>query len=399
MSTKHMMTRGHNRQNTPALRGQRAEPAQPQPRSPRTLQPGRPFGGTLFLACLILALLLGATELVTRSRPFQSRLRPPNLESRHYQLGPKLALLEAAIDGRGPVDCLFLGNSMVDLGLDPEAFAAAYEQTTGDPIHCFNFALDGIPAAATAAVAQILVQDYRPSLLVYGTDARDYAAPADAEGAAVILDSPWVRYRRGQFSLSGWLVEQVYVYRYRHHLKRLLRLSFEDLEELELNHPITDYGQTPYQEVGQNVDRPPAIDPAAAGYYYTLMADYELLPENLAGLEQITDQQARGVRVLVVEMPVPAGYVHFFGSGEADYQRFLATVDRSTTSLGVPFWSTTDLNLIPAAGWVDYSHLNQHGARVFSRWLGAEVGAWLANETSGSRAQPGSDPPATSPES
>jgi hypothetical protein len=65
---------------------------------------------------------------------------------------------------------------------------------------------------------------------------------------------------------------------------------------------------------------------------------------------------------------------YFFGNGENDYQRFIVQMNELSELHQVPFWQTESLDLIPDNGWVDYSHMNATGAKVFSSWLGQQVG-------------------------
>jgi len=80
------------------------------------------------------------------------------------------------------------------------------------------------------------------------------------------------------------------------------------------------------------------------------------------------------MQVILVEMPVSDGLYYFFGDREKDYKQFLARVGERAALHHVPFWQTEPLDFIPDNGWVDYSHLNQTGAEIFSTWLGQQVG-------------------------
>ena len=84
-----------------------------------TLRLTRPFGRTLGLTLVLLALVLGAAEMVTRTEQFQSFLVPPSMDSRHYALGRKLVKLETLFNQYATIECIIVGNSMVDLGFDP----------------------------------------------------------------------------------------------------------------------------------------------------------------------------------------------------------------------------------------------------------------------------------------
>jgi hypothetical protein len=343
-----------------------------------TLRLTWPFGQTLGLALIVLFLLVGLAELFARSEGFQAPLTAPAMGTHHYQLGPKMARLQAAIRKDGPIDCLILGSSMVDLGFDPQAFEEEYKNYTGQDIHCFNFGIDALPAVGSAALADILVKDFKPDILIYGTDARDYAVAPDAEDALAILDSNWIQYRLGHFTIEGWLLENFDLYRYRDILSRLIRFNYKGAlrSSTKLNHEITPDGFTPYSTVGRYVHDPPdpQDDSFQITYYYSLLANYEMREENLTGLEQILSQNRQSAQVIIVEMPVPDGYFYFFGNGKDDYKRFIGQITDLANNNDVPFLQTTMRNMIPDDGWVDYSHLNTKGAQIFSQWLGQQVG-------------------------
>jgi len=133
-------------------------------------------------------------------------------------------------------------------------------------------------------------------------------------------------------------------------------------------------GFAPDDTVAAFVGTPPdPNDPSwQVRYYFSVLSDYQVRPENVAGLEQVLSQ-VKQTQVLVVEMPVPETYFYFFGAGERDYQRFLDEVGARAAAYGVPFWRTTEQHLISAVGWMDYGHMNSRGAEVFSAWLGQQV--------------------------
>lgn len=323
-------------------------------------------------------LLTVVAEGITRSEPFQAPLTPPRMGSRHYQLGHKLALLDMLIRKTGVVDCIMVGSSMVDTGFSPEAFQAGYQEMTGQKIRCFNFGIDASSAASTAALGRIIVEDYRPRLLIIGTDPRDYAVPMEDPDAVVILKTPWVAYRQGDFSLEGWLLEHSYLYRYRQHLSRLVRFQFGGTlwSKTKLSHEVLPDGFTPLSKVSTYINDPPdpGDDSFEVTYYTRIYTSYQMLPENLESLEELMDYNASGVQLILVEMPVADGLYYFFGNRASDYNRFLTRVGGLASLHHVPFWQTEPLDFIPDDGWVDYSHLNETGAEIFSTWLGQRVG-------------------------
>jgi hypothetical protein len=342
-----------------------------------TLQLTMPPGKTFALTIVFLFLLGLTAEWIARSEVFQLPLTPPKMGSRHYQLGHKLALLNVLARTTGHVDCIMLGSSMVDTGFDPSAFETGYKEMTGQGIHCFNFGIDASSAASTAALARIIVEDYHPRLLLVGTDPRDYAVPREDPDPSVVLNSPWVAYRQGEFSLEGWLLEHSYLYRYRQHLGRLVRFQFEDTlwSNTNLTYEILPNGFTPLNKVSTYINNPPdpGDDSFEVTYYTRIYSSYQMLHENLEGLESIMEYDQSGTPVILVEMPVADGLYYFFGNGASDYNKFLTTVNELATLHHVPFWQTEPLDFIPDNGWVDYSHLNKTGAAIFSTWLGQQV--------------------------
>jgi hypothetical protein len=329
----------------------------------------------LLTAGFVLLLFL-VSEVAVRSHRFQSAVGAPSLGGRHHLFEMQVHYLNRLVRQSGRIDCLFLGNSMVWQGIDVQAFRQRYREMTGRDIICYNFGVDGLPASAAGHVAQMLVHDYEPRLLIYGTDARDYAVPADAPDAVVVNEMAWLRYRNGQFSPEGWVYDHVYLLRYRRILRDVARFDFWQVYPREVEQLMAaNSGSYPDPAVGTYVTTPPdpRVQEGPIAYYFGLLSNYALLSENLAGLETVLEQ-APQTRVLVVEMPVPQTYMTFFGNGERDHQRFLFELTARAANHGVPFWSTTAKQLIPLDGWLDYSHLNATGAQVFSAWLGERIG-------------------------
>ena len=340
-----------------------------------TLHMRWPLGQTLGLALIFIVLTGIALELFARTEFSRSNLPVPGLGSSHHQLELQVARLELLVEQNEPVDCLFLGSSLVWLGFNPEAFAEAYKQQTGQDIHCFNFGIETLPANGAGALAKILVKDYRPKLFIYGVSARDYAVTREAEDSTVILDTPWVRYRTGIFSVKGWLFTHSYLYRQLQNIRSLLYL---DLGILQSNVGSSFYdlhGSLPKRDVAKEVNIKAADENALRWLY-----EYEIQPENVRGLEQVIEQNGSDVHLIVVEMPVQQSYFGYFANGKQDYDQFINMVSSLMTINEVPFLQASSEQNIPADGWWDKSHLNMQGASAFSQWLGREIGKVLLGE-------------------
>ncbi len=131
----------------------------------------------------------------------QAALTGPRIGSRHRQFEIQVARLEKLVREGEPIDCIFLGNSMVWLGVDPLVVNQSFKDKTGQEIHCFNFGVSALPASSAGQIAPMLVKKFYPKVLIYGTIARDYAFPSDAEDAYVVSDTTWLRYPNGESNL------------------------------------------------------------------------------------------------------------------------------------------------------------------------------------------------------
>ena len=334
-------------------------------------------GKVFRLTLLILLVLLGIGETIARTEFFQAPLTPPQLGSSHYQLGHKFAWLDAVIKRNGPVDCIVLGNSIVGRAFDPKGFERAYKDVTGRDIHCFNFGINASTASSARVLSHILIDKYQPRILILGTDPRDYALSSNDPDVKTIVDSAWIRYRLGEFSLDGWLTDVSYLYRYRQHISRLLRFEYKDTlwSDTNLNFPILANGLTEIDKVNLLVNQPPNPGDMSeeVAYFKRIYSPYKMLDESLVALEAILKSNEAGTQVIIVEMPVADGLYSFFENGEADYNRYVRRVSELASLHHVPFFRTEPLDLIPADGWSDYIHLNPQGAHAFSIWLGQQV--------------------------
>jgi hypothetical protein len=342
-----------------------------------TLKVSPPIGKTLILASIMLSLLFGSGEVLIRQPFLQSFLTTPTLNTRHLHFEKQWNRLELLTSAGVEIQCIALGNSMVLNGFDPQIFDEVFFSKSGESITCFNFGVDALTPVSAAALARILIDTYKPRLLIFGTDARDFAIPPDSEETKVIADTDWIRYRLGNFSLEGWLIDHSYLYRYRYSLARLLALSINRGEI-----PVTNqYGFEPYDTIFP-VDIPPDPNDGsyAIQYYYRILGNYSVRFENREALQNILTNQGSGTTIVVVEMPVPEMYFHFFDDPSVDYARFIEVLRSVTADYHALLLETTSLDLIPNDGWMDYSHVNRKGAMIFSTWLGEQLGQQFSDE-------------------
>ncbi len=361
-------------------RNDRAARALSQAPIRRTCQATLAVVATPLFAVALLAAFVVTCELAARTEFARSHLLEPGVGSPSPILEQQLTRLNALVETEGGVDCIFFGDSLALNGFDPDAFGAEYHERTGNRIRCFNFAVMGLTATGAAAVGRILLEDYHPWLLFYGLSVRDFSP--SAQGPA-LEDIPWVKYRWGIFSVDGWLTEKSYAYRY-----YLAYRRWSDPEARRIASFLPRLSSTGFWDRGAAVSDY-AIQLAAAKDLLAPILKQGVSDHHLSGLEKLLQLRERGLRIVVLEMPVHTSVVRWFEEEPAVYQIPMARIRNQVQRCGAPFWETQSQRLVPEDGWGDVWHTNGRGARVFSRWLGARVAG--AVET-GELAPPGGQP-------
>jgi hypothetical protein len=316
---------------------------------------------------LFLVILISLSEIFLRLNPINKYQLVPYLGSSHRQLEIQLERIQSFAEAEGQIDCLFIGSSMVWLGINPELFSQTYKDNTGEKLSCFNFGVATMPASAAGIMAEILVDKYHPRILLFGTSPRDYAIPIDSEDAKVILDTTWVQYQRGKFSLQGWLYSNSSFYGNLENLNRLMRLD---------KSVITDIGTSEYDRYGFLPKTRPILEEniqAGIDDAEKWLTHYEVLEENIDGLEQIAIISEKDVQVIIFVTPVQSSYYDYFQNGEQDLDKFVQIVEEVSTNHEIPFIRMPDSGIIPVDGWWNENHLNLTGANAFSAWLAGQV--------------------------
>jgi hypothetical protein len=343
---------------------------------PSTLRLSLPAGYTLVLAAVFVAIYVLLIEAVLRVPAIRSRLPAPSVGSNYLSFEIALERLDR-FASEGPIDCAFLGSSLVLRGVDPAIFGEAYARQTGSAaLRCFNFGIQGMSASAVGIAAEYLVDAYHPRLLIYGFSPRAFGQSVLDRSLTgdTLRDLAWARQVQGDFNLEGWLYRYSGLYRY-----RWMALDWLDLHEShEIEMRREQEARTPTGDgylPRTGVLELPRTEREVARVTL-LFEDYRIAPEEIRVLEDFARLDAEtSTSVLLLEMPVHPDTINAY-MGEDVYRSFNATVRAHAG--GMLYWTTTDLNLIPDEGFVDSNHLNPRGSALFSRWLGERVGEAVA---------------------
>jgi len=312
---------------------------------------------------LLLSAMVALAELAARSNLAQQLLPTPVLATGSKNLGIKLEYLRRLVQRYGSVDCIFIGSSMVDRGIVPRVFEAAYQQRSGQSIRCFNLGAAGLSTTLATDLARIVSRRYRPGLLIFS------ALPAtDRQGRTlerIYTEHPWVRYQNGMPSVAGWLMEHWTLLRYVLRLRIWLQQPRLSDKLLQTERSIAATGFTPFS--GQVSD--PEASKARLGRQ---LQDFAVAPRHLAALDELL-LRPPVESILVLEMPVSRDYISLFPNGRQDFERMLAAAAGSAARHQAALWFTSDRGLIADDGWYNLNHMNADGAEAFSRWLGGRL--------------------------
>lgn len=327
----------------------------------------------------LLTLALGLTvvisgEVVFRMPAVQRHLPDQGISLTDFSFNTNFSLLDTYHREHPELNCLILGSSMVQFDLHIQTFQAAYAHVSDEPLVCFNFGVDGLTAPDAGAVAEALVQEYHPRLLIYGTSQRDYIDYIDSDSRSSLGSNAWVSSQNGRFSLQGWLIDHSYWLRYGRSLRLQSALArgviafSSDFEHLRLTR-LFEAGGRPFIYYQRRAPRFAAGAPVgvAKGLPAVSAAGVE-------GLRRILDLRRAGVAVLIVEMPSHAHVqTESFGGVEPARRYLEAAINQADTDSTAVYWSTDDLPFT-TDDYADGLHLYFRGALKFSDWLGKQVG-------------------------
>ena len=344
--------------------------------------PRSPLWKLIVFSFLAFLLLLSVLEGLARL-PVLDQISPyRSMGTFDSQFEIKWFRLQDYVQQYGGVDILFVGNSLVNTGIDPDVVAKAYYEQTGIQARMFNFGVEGTTVSPNSVITRLLVERYHPALVIYVTEMRDYIAGNAVDFESRFLADPWIRYQRGDFTIFGWLVD--------HSAGLQKYLPYRDWMLADFPGTIFGYinryntttlsGYEADYEIGTNIDVLP--DPANPqdATYFKAYGNYQIAPSRLAELKDILDfSRGQGTAVWVVEMPVHPTFYTYVG-GESVHQQFQQTISTTVQTNGGWFLpATACLDVIPLNGRSNRWHLNFQGAPLFSTCLGQQL-AFLGSQ-------------------
>ncbi len=335
-----------------------------------TLQITKPVGKTLAASLLLLALALPALELLARLPITISLLPSPSIGSAHKKLDLNFSFLDRLVNEEGPVDCLFIGSSMVKASIDPEIISRVYKQESGQTIRCFNFGVAGFTPRVAANLAEILIEKYKPRVLIWGISPESFIQGAGRKAKEMLELNAWYRYQKGEFNLPGWLTEYSQAFRY--FLRGKIWLENPMLSR-ELS--LRERGMSRYGFSRKNREKEPAgIALKVQKNNKAFPKDKKLYVSNDAffSLKKLLAFKSR-VQLILVEIPVHPSITGVYKKTPDLRGKIRENIAKIAAEEKIPFIQSHHLEPIPDKGWKNINHMNVRGADIFSEWLGIQL--------------------------
>lgn len=331
------------------------------------------FNRTAFLSIAILCFQITLAEALLQDLSIQSKLPIPSIGTGYRPATIQFHELEIFAKKNGGVDCLFIGSSLVYNAINPVAFQDAYTSQTGQEITCYNFGLYNLTVSTAAPIAQLLIEQYHPELVVIGLQGWELSNYAINEYEVQFPDTAWMQYRQGQVNLQGWLIEESYLYRYLNIIPELLspqprRVGYATSAKFVAGYqPMIFYS-------------PPPDSPFFSPQRDNQDAEERSVDnQEFVSFKKIVEMGQKDIKLYIVEMPTYSSQ-RLWREQHRYYDALNIAADYAYTHQ-IPFWFTSNYDLIPIEGWADFSHLHITYSILFSEWLGQQIGAAVQGKT------------------
>lgn len=331
----------------------------------KTVKISLPFGRTFFQSLLFTLAFCAALEFLSRTPVVDRLFLPESYGSSHPHFETQMKQLKARVAREGQVDCIFIGNSQVLYGIDPVTVEQAYLDETGRAIHCQNFGLGGLPPMSAAPLAQVLIKNFHPEIIVFGTGLWDYSSANADSTHASLMSSPWFKYQFDDFTLDGWFYENSNAFRYIFGVDRALKSPDDKSDRIDVNGHAAYSGQTQLT-LNEQLE-----------YFETIAKRPELTQRQMDGLHDLLALNSSQVKIIVIETPFDPAFLEARRKARLLYPDFKNMLAAQTSLAGVDLWLTQDSIDFPHDEWYDLIHLNGEGATHFSRLLGSYLAAIL----------------------
>lgn len=326
----------------------------------------------LLWSILILGVILIGLEFTARMNVFNTIFpyRSLGMAETIFQLKWQRISEFRAI--RGNVDAIIFGSSLVNTGIDPDDVIRAFSNEIGEDFTIFNYGVEGFTVETTELASQIIVNAYHPSLVILGTEMRDYYISSGTSAHNDFFNSAWVRYQLGEFSSYGFLISHSVALQVGLSTANWMLFDFTDnyqggihrYETMHLNGYECDYA------INLEANAPIDFSDPQEQHLQDVYLGFDPDPERLAALQRmITNLVDQGISVVVMDMPINVSALDYYG-GESEYGEYHTFIRQTVEEAGGIFIPALSTEVIPDNGWANRHHLNVNGAPELGSYLG-----------------------------
>ena len=317
---------------------------------------------TLLITALASFTLLAGSEALILGLRYSGYYPLEIYGTGNKDLEQRLNHIDVFFSENGPARYIFVGNSKVGQGVDEEIVSSAYEKASGKPLACVNFGFGGNTSQFLPVIIRILEEDYTPEYFVL-----DLLGPYQMD-TFPHWESKWLQYRGGNFSLSGWMIENF------HFIRVFLRFRHwmeQPREDYLFKAAVRDRGQV--RDIGFTEERKQALlqreietrEEAWTGHETEVetaaltLAEERVFPQvvDLVGAEKL----------VFFELPLSFRITRSLGDSKYRTERS----DALSAEYGIPLLRMPDTRELPLESWMrDGLHMEKEGIEAFSSWLG-----------------------------
>jgi len=314
----------------------------------------------IFWTLTIAIVLYGGLEYTLRQSVVMRQLYTPTLGTEYQPFEEayhKLAIYQQSVDN---LDCVIVGSSQVINGINTVTVSERYATHTGLPLNCFNMGLGSLSVYSMAHIAQIIIDDFQPTLLIVGISHRDFEQ-YEGDNYATQRQLPqtdWGQYKTGQWSSFGWLYDTLYLARYGQALNMDTLRAIGTWQIVKPHEAPDQYSPS----VGYWLSTP-------RNHPLTTFEYHAVDPLNQQAVQSFNDLPTDDTTILILEMPLAPHQQDVVAGSIAAYRQQLTNLfEPLQTHERLQVWQHS-LTFTPQ-DWTDTVHLHVRGAQRFSTWLG-----------------------------
>jgi hypothetical protein len=328
-----------------------------QPRRSRRLRSAVP---------LVILLVLLAELTVRAAAP---TLREPLLWP-DWETANKVAAIDA-LGARGGASVVFVGSSMVNRGLDPALATKLLKAKR--PV--FNAALSGADLRTIDLwTREVVVPRLHPKIVILGFNSNELNDHWEGQTQlyAKMLRSTYGKRLAGTggvlATMDAWLADHSYLMRYRTVLRRPVDalIGHDKAKDQVAVDPLGEF----LRQARFHARPYTAGTPRNFAVWKEVFRDYRAGGKQLVAMDRlVNDLKAKGIRVVLVRMPVTKDVIPLHPRGQVDRERFAEVLAAFLAGHPVRF-----IDAEPAIGgspmlFVDPLHLNAEGQRKTTAYV------------------------------